>query len=83
MGVIWRDPEVRGGAAVVGATLVTVGEILTEISLGATPDEAAHRLPGIGVVDVWEALAYAAEEMEDEMLVFTRGLPPAYSPSSS
>jgi uncharacterized protein (DUF433 family) len=83
MGAIWRDETVRGGAAVVGGTLVTVAEILTEIRLGASPEEVAHRLPGIGVIDVWEALIYAAEEMEDELEVFCRAMPQAYSPSSS
>ena len=72
---IRRDPGLRGGLPLIEDSLVSVQEVIAEIWLGATPQQAAQRLD-VSIAAVWAALAYAADQLEDELDRIAAGRPP-------
>lgn len=72
---IRKDQHVRGGLPVIEDTLVSVHEVIAEIWLGATPQQASQRLD-VPVAAIWAALAYAADQLEDELDRIAAGRPP-------
>jgi uncharacterized protein (DUF433 family) len=72
---IRRDPAVRDGLPLIEDTLVSVQEVIAEIWLGATPAQAAERLD-VTVPAIWAALAFAADQLEDELDRIAAGRPP-------
>lgn len=72
---IRRDPDVRDGLPLIEGTLVSVQEVIAEIWLGATPLQAAERLE-VTVPAIWAALAFAADQLEEELDRIAAGRPP-------
>jgi len=57
---ISHDIGIMGGKACIAGTRITVGMILMQISEGATINELLAEYPDLTVVDISEALRYAA-----------------------
>ena len=55
-----HDIGIMGGKACIAGTRITVGMILMQISEGTTIDELLAEYPNLTVVDISEALRYAA-----------------------
>ena len=55
-----HDINIMGGKACIAGTRITVGMILMQISEGTTIDELLAEYPNLTVVDISEALRYAA-----------------------
>jgi uncharacterized protein (DUF433 family) len=72
---IRRDPAMRNGLPLIEDSLVSVQEVIAEIWLGASPQQAAQRLD-VSVGAVWAALAFAADQLEDELDRIAAGKPP-------
>lgn len=72
---IRREATVRNGLPVIEDSLVSVQEVISEIWLGATPQQAAERLD-VSVQAIWAALAYAADQLEEELDRIAEGRPP-------
>ena len=57
---ISHDIDIMGGKACIAGTRITVGMILMQISEGTTINELLAEYPNLTVVDISEALRYAA-----------------------
>ena len=57
---IYHDIGIMGGKACIAGTRITVGMILMQISEGTTINELLAEYPNLTVVDISEALRYAA-----------------------
>ena len=55
-----HDIGIMGGKACIAGTRITIGMILMQISEGTTIDELLAEYPNLTVVDISEALRYAA-----------------------
>ena len=57
---ISHDVDIMGGKACITGTRITVSMILIQISEGTTIDEMISEYPHLTVMDISEALRYAA-----------------------
>lgn len=74
------DPEVMQGKPVIQGTRITVDLLLRKLSEGATEADLLDAYPHLTVEDVRAALAYAADTVAHEGIVFTT--PPKSAPAA-
>lgn len=74
------DPEVMQGKPVIRGTRITVDLLLRKLSEGATEADLLDAYPHLTVADVRAALAYAADTVTHESIVFTP--PPFRAPAA-
>ncbi len=65
---ITSDPKVMVGKPVIRGTRITVEHVLSELAGGVTVDELLVDFPYIEREDIYAALAFAGEVMEDVRL---------------
>lgn len=65
---ITSDPKVMVGKPVIRGTRITVEHVLSELAGGVTVDELLGDFPYIQREDIYAALAFAREVMEDVRL---------------
>lgn len=65
---ITSDPKVMVGKPVIRGTRITVEHVLSELAGGVTVDELLADFPYIQREDIYAALAFAREVMEDVRL---------------
>ena len=66
---ITSDQAILGGKPIIRGTRMSVELILDLVASGATRDEIILRHPHLTMVDVEQALAYAAAGMRNEILL--------------
>lgn len=66
---ITSDQAILGGKPIIRGTRMSVELILDLVASGATRDEVILRHPHLTVVDVEQALAYAAAGTRNEILL--------------
>jgi uncharacterized protein (DUF433 family) len=59
------NPEVMGGKPCIRGLRVTVGTIVGLMASGRTPEEILAAYPYLELLDIYEALAYAAWRVEE------------------
>ncbi len=74
------DPEVMQGKPVIRGTRITVDLLLRKLSEGATEADLLDAYPHLTSADVRAALAYAADTVAHEIILFT--LPPVSVPAA-
>jgi uncharacterized protein (DUF433 family) len=66
------DPEVLQGQPVVRGTRIAISLILRKLAEGATLPELLDAYPHLAAEDVRAVLAYAADTIDHEGIVFTQ-----------
>lgn len=66
---ITANPAILGGKPIVRGTRISVEIILEWIASGATRDDIVRKHPHLTLIDVEQALAYAAAAIRNEILV--------------
>jgi uncharacterized protein (DUF433 family) len=66
------DPEVLSGKPIVMGTRISVEMILEWLASGATPEEIVAEYEHLTVLDIQEALRYAAASMHDTVVLQTK-----------
>ena len=59
------DPQVMGGKPCIRGLRVTVGTIVGLMAAGRTPEEILVAYPYLELLDIYEALSYAAWRVEE------------------
>jgi uncharacterized protein (DUF433 family) len=65
---IVSDPAILGGKPIVKSTRISVEMILEWIASGATREQIIQAYPEISIDDVQQALEYAANAVQNEIL---------------
>jgi uncharacterized protein (DUF433 family) len=65
------DPEVMLGKPVIRGTRITVDLVLRKLAEGATESELLDAYPHLTIEDIRAALAYAADAISHETILFT------------
>lgn len=68
---IVRDPAIMVGKPVIRGTRITVEHILRKLGNGVSPEEIIVAHPHLTLDDIRAALAFAADDIADEEIVFS------------
>ena len=69
---IVSDPEILGGKPVIRGTRISVETILEWMSSGASREDIVHQYAHLTVVDIEQALRYAAASVRDDVGLHTK-----------
>jgi uncharacterized protein (DUF433 family) len=68
---ITMTPEVMQGKPVIRGTRITVDLILRKLAEGASYDDILNAYPHLAIEDIRAALAFAADTVSHETILFT------------